>query len=214
MLRMLYGRPLRDTVWIVSIVAACAASVQCWAQSFRWNWREYQEFNWRQSLRNAPELNQSEKESIATAIANQLKVFREDTKSAESELRDEALNSRVGLIDLNQDRRPEIIVQGVGHDDCSPTGNCPFWIFQKQGKSYKLLLDGFGQTFTVQRERTNGFSDIVTSMHGSATQSDLSLFRYSNGRYHDVACYDAEWEIQGKVLDEPELTPCITPPDK
>ena len=98
---------------------------------------------------------------------------------------------------------------------CSPTGNCPFWLFRKTKHSYKLLLYAEGiQSFTIERTRTNGFRDIVLAMHGSATESQLTLYKYANGAYHDVACYDANWTVlEGdtiRELKEPRITPCGT----
>jgi hypothetical protein len=76
-----------------------------------------------------------------------------------------------------------------------------------------LYAEGI-QSFTIERTRTNGFRDIVLAMHGSATESQLTLYKYANGAYHDVACYDANWTVlEGdtiRELKEPRITPCGT----
>lgn len=179
-------------------------------QKFQWNWREWQELNADQSLRNA-KLTEHDRQAIAAAIASQLRPSMSDLEiESEDQLWKAALDTRIKMIDLNHDEIPEVVAQGmVG---CSPTGNCLFWIFQKAHVGYRLLLKGEGQTFTVQKTITNGFRDIVLSMHGSATESGLTDYRYKGGVYHDVGCYDASWSVvedgKERELKEPLITPC------
>jgi hypothetical protein len=49
-------------------------------------------------------------------------------------------------------------------------------------------------------------------MHGSATQSGITLLQYHEGTYHQAGCYDANWSVlEGGIvhdLKEPRLTPC------
>ena len=179
-------------------------------QNFRWNWREWQELDARQSLRNARITNHDE-QPIAAAIVTQLRPMMNDLKiQSEDQLLKAALDTRIKMIDLNRDGIPEVVAQGM--HDCGATGNCPFWVFQKEKRSYKLLAKSYGQTFTIQRTATHGFRDIVVSMHGSATQSQLTDLRYEDGSYHDFGCYDADWEVlEGdtvRKLKEPRITPC------
>ena len=124
-----------------------------------------------------------------------------------------AAATRVKLVDLNGDGTPEIIAQGIG-DVCSPTGNCPFWVFQKVASGYKVVLEkGAVQSFTVQPTRSNGYFDLVLGMHGSATEQGLYLYQFGQGRYRSIACYYANWSYlddNGRVreLKEPRITPC------
>lgn len=170
------------------------------AQSFHWVWRNAQERFGRQSLRNA-RITENQKHEIAAAIEIQLrseyshdKIDSDDEMQPGETLRARARDTRIELVDLNGDGISEVIAQGSDHVDCSPTGNCPFWIFQKSPHGYKPLLDGFGQTFTVQKHVTNGFHDIVVSTHHSATESGLAEFRYDGECYHQMVAYVAEWE--------------------
>ena len=184
---------------IISVAVVAAAL----AQGLNWDSRQAQELAAKQSLRNA-NLPQSERAAIAAAIEEQL-------KGSVTELHEAALDTRVLRIDLNRDGQQEIIAQPVGNYDCSPTGNCSFWVFQKSGTAYKLLLNGLGQTFTLQPNYTNGFQDIVVAMHGSAFDSTLKLYRYERGRYLRVARYDASWqatENPDRLLKAPRITSC------
>ena len=121
-----------------------------------------------------------------------------------------ALNTPISFVDLNSDGTPEVIAQGFSiQSGCSPTGNCPLWIFQKKTKGYIVLLDAISQSFTVERNRTNGYRDIVISMHGSAFSSGLNVYKYQEGVYNGVACYEADWQSPTeKELKEPLITPC------
>jgi hypothetical protein len=179
-------------------------------QSLRWNWHESQELYAAQSLRNAKITGQG-RQAIAAAIMVQLRPVVSDLEiDSDEQLNKVALDTRIKLVDLNHDGIPEVVAQGMVN--CSPTGNCPFWVFQKTPKGYKLLVEGYGQTFTIQKTSTHGFKDIVLSMHGSATQSGLTDYRYEDGSYHDVGCYSASWTVlEGETvqhLKEPLITPC------
>jgi len=54
---------------------------------------------------------------------------------------------------------------------------------------------GSAQTFTIQQHRTNGFNDLVLIIHGSATQSGLTLQKFNGSSYDDVAYYAENWEV-------------------
>jgi hypothetical protein len=179
-------------------------------QDFHWNWREWQELNAQESLRNA-KLTSLDRRAIAAAIAAQLRPIMADLDiGSENQLRKAVLDTRIRMIDLDNDGIPEAVAQGMVN--CSPTGNCPFWVFRKTLRGYKLLVESYGQTFTVQKTSTNGFRDIVVSMHGSATESGLTDYRYKDGSYHDVGCYGASWTLtEGDTVRElkvPQITPC------
>ena len=124
-----------------------------------------------------------------------------------------AAATRVKLVDLDGDGRPEVIAQGIG-DVCSRTGNCPFWVFQRVASGYKVILEkGAVQTFTVQPTRSNDYSDLLLSMHGSATEQELYSYQFGHGRYRSIACYDANWSYldeNGRIheLKRPRITPC------
>jgi len=184
------------------------------AETISWEWRhsEYAE----QTLRQAKVTN-AERAAIAKAIASQVGPYTSDMQflgiDSEQQLKDAILDTRVELVDLNGDGIREVVAQGTYKEGCSPTGNCPFWIFQKSGRKYRLLasFDGI-QTFQIQRTRSNGFRDIVVEQHGSATERTLRLLQYSRGSYHGVGCYYANWTVlEGdtvRELKEPLLTPC------
>lgn len=178
-------------------------------REFHWDWRDWQELIAAQSLRNA-KMSEPDRAAIAKAIEAQISPDKSDLEiESEKQLAEAVLDTRIKMIDLNHDGTPEVVAQGMA--GCSPTGNCSFWVFQKTTRGYKLLLNGFGQTFTVQKASTNGFRDIVVAMQGSASDSGLTLFCYKGSMYHQAACYDANWApLENGVvhqLKEPRVTP-------
>jgi hypothetical protein len=201
------------------ILTVCAfaimlVSLLMGAENFQWDWRHSEALTPKQSLQHA-KVSGAERAAIARAIAEQLKPDMGGLGGmTEQELEDVALDTPVKLIDLNGDGTPEVIAQGTFQEGgCSPTGNCRFWVFQKAGDEYKLLISrGAIQSFTIQPTRSNGYSDLVVRMHGSATESTLRLLQYRDGTYHEAGCYDANWSVSEdgtvRVLKEPRLTPC------
>ncbi len=85
------------------------------------------------------------------------------------EIFDCSKNFRVEKIDLNGDRKPEFVVQGLDKYLCSPTGNCYFWVYRKTENAYKQILEASGvQQYNFKRTLNNGYLDLMTFMHGSA----------------------------------------------
>lgn len=164
------------------------------------------------SLRQA-KVNQQQREALVDAISAQLEKNYSAGADDGEDFRELALDTAIDSIDLNDDGTGEVIARSLGRFLCSPTGNCPLWVFQKSGSGYRLLLEGFGQRFTIEISTFNHYNDIVISTHGSATSGDLDLYRYEKGGYQYAACYNYNWtspEDLDKVLDEPILISCMT----
>lgn len=179
-------------------------------QRFHWDWHKSQELDAAQSLRNA-KIPKREKQAIAEAITILLRPILANMRTeSQAELDKDALDTRIELIDLNHNGVPEVIAQSTA--DCSATGNCSFWVLQKVHRKYEPILEGFGQTFTVQKTSTHGYRDIVVSMQGSAFDSGLTVFRYEGHRYHEGACYNASWRVRVgdtfRDVKNPVVTPC------
>ncbi len=78
-------------------------------------------------------------------------------------------------VDLNRDGKSELIVHGI--NEICGANNCYTWIYRKVGNSYQMLLyAGFIQQIEPQKTFTQGYRDVIGSMHSSASDSGLTLY--------------------------------------
>jgi len=159
-------------------------------------------------------LTPDERKDIIEALSVQLRPGKMlGSAASEKKLLNDVKNTRVKLVDLNEDGIQEIIAQGSGEESCSPTGNCSFWVFMRSGNEYKLILEkGAVQTFAISSRRTSGFNDLVLGQHGSAFESALFVYHFTNGKYRRGPCYNVCFERlvgdEWQELKNPIITPC------
>jgi hypothetical protein len=183
-----------------SVSALCCQSPHADESSkthpFHWDSSHSEELDAKDALGQLPGISTSERDSLIEVIAAQLKIGDDYDHRSDEEWRKIASQTSVKLIDLNSDGIPEVIAQGANMEaGCSPTGNCPLWVFQRSGQTYKILLTANAiQTFTIQTDRTNQFLDLVLGMHGSAFEQELFVYQFQKGKYRRSGCYDAQWE--------------------
>jgi hypothetical protein len=118
---------------------------------------------------------------------------------------------RLHGIDLGGKGDSAVLATSISMEGGCDGSNCPFWIFQNSPDGYVSLLDTVAASYTVQPDSANGFSDLVTMRHVSASESTLTLYRYDQGKYVDSGCYTATSPSpkDGEVQD-PEIVPCNT----
>jgi len=168
---------------------------------------EPKELRREQSLRNA-KLSPQRREALVRAIVKQI---RNETGEPNIEgLEESALDTSVALIDLDGDKKPEVIAQAMREEICSPTGNCSFWVFREDRGEYKPILKGTAQLFRIYNSRTNRFRDIGLGRHGSAYLGEWRLYRFLGGRYTAMKCWE---EIYGDSESDmpypkPKVEPC------
>jgi len=132
---------------------------------------------------------------------------------------DLAANFDVSAADLNHDRTPEIVVHGRGQCLCSPTGNCPLWIYHKTAAGYRRLLRADGvQRFELKTSSTSGFRDVETKRHGSAYDSEVRLYRFTGSSYELKECFEVSYSYldssgQVHLRKHPKKTPCRYAPE-
>jgi hypothetical protein len=210
--------------FLVMVVCAAGqnpASQEPKSSHFYWSTRKAHELDYKRTIRNSPDLSSDERDALLKTVAGLIRPFMADFEiGSERELRKIAADTRVELIDLNGDGKPEVIAQAFGiKSGCGATGNCPVWIFMKTANGYQLLLDtrdkdGIGgvELITVEDSRTNGFNDLVLAADDSASEKTLLVYRYRNGLYRESACYDANWESWANgdfhMLKQPVITKC------
>lgn len=105
-----------------------------------------------------------------------------------------------------------LAIQGVGYCQCSPTGNCSFWIFRRVNGKYGSILDrDVVQVFSFLKSQTHGYPDVVTWSHGSATDHGSTLFRFDGHEYQESLGWDEEYERwlddgSVEILKKPQVT--------
>jgi hypothetical protein len=217
-------RPLIATA-LSLVMVVCASGQNPVSQEsnrghFHWSARKAHELDYKRTIRNSQDLSPVERAALLKTVAALIRPFMADLEiGSERELRKIAEDTRIELIDLNGDGKPEVIAQAFGiKAGCGATGNCPIWVFLKTENGYQLLLDtrdkeGIGgvELITVDETRTNGFSDLVLAADDSASEKTLLEYRYRNGQYRESACYDADWQSWTggmHLLKQPVITKC------
>jgi hypothetical protein len=96
-------------------------------------------------------------------------------------------------IDLNNDRIPELIVKAEGVCNCGASGNCSHWVFQKTSVGYVTLVNGLnGQKLYSKNSVSNGFKDLATEEHLSATKTALIVHKWNGRAYIPSECFTKE----------------------
>ena len=150
-----------------------------------------------------------EKSAIEGAVLEVLKHWL-GTKPANSELLQLSKLTAVKLFDVTGDGVPEVIAEGSNTESgmCSPTGNCPWWVFGKQGYRYIPLLESFGNGLSTDCSRKGRQCDISVFMHGSATEFGIKVYRFTDTKYAKVAEYSVAWPLDenGRTARQPTIT--------
>jgi hypothetical protein len=212
-----FSQPLALTGAIWFLVSIVVAQQTAPPDEFRWDWRKAQELDWKDNIANSKALSDAARASLVDALASQHHSFSVpwDEEGWQDLRRRIALEASIKKAALTGEGEEDVVVEGHGviYGGCSPTGNCPFWILRSAADGFVVILHGTAQTFTVQPTRTNGRRDIVLGMHGSATLTELRLYKFNGSTYRVSACYDANWQYLGKdgeyhSLKEPNITSC------
>ncbi|HEY0428498.1 MAG TPA: hypothetical protein VGC76_12015 [Pyrinomonadaceae bacterium] len=130
------------------------------------------------------EENVSKKASIPDAVIAVLKsdkavdaCFQEKGKGAVNE----ADWFEASKIDLNADRRPDLIIKAK--DSCLFGANQgPFWIFQNAPDGYQQIFSASGLQLAVLPKKQNSFNQIKISK-AVAMKPSSRIFSFKNGKY-------------------------------
>jgi hypothetical protein len=164
------------------------------SRNFRWSEFSSHELGYDHILKKASDIAPIDKLKLASAILRQLKGDRtldDDLKDlTKAQLHELVENTRIELVDLNGDGRPEYIAQANGLGPCGGTGNCLFWIFRSTPTGVKVLLvSSRFEKIAIRSSTTGGYKDIVLGSHVSASERNLVWYKFRDGRYRKHACY-------------------------
>lgn len=100
----------------------------------------------------------------------------------------------VKYVDLNLDRRPEILVRARTIQFCGAVGNCDLWVLDTTGKQYRVLLhaddyvDRSDMGEQVRPTKTHGYSDLLLKGHFSAGNTSFSTYKFDGKKYRESRC--------------------------
>jgi len=192
--------------WI-AVITLCAVAL---AADFEWNWRKQEVIDRKDpSVGNTSKLTEPDRAALIDLMVQRLQKPMSERGYDDDRIREIASTTRVRFVDLG-DGKPVVFATSLGLEGgCDALGNCPLWIFRHGDAGYVALLEGVGASYTLQPESSDGLSDLVIMRHVSASESNLTLYRYGDGRYTDAGCYTANWPApkEGEIQD-PEISPC------
>lgn len=116
------------------------------------------------------------------------------------------LKSETIAVDASQER---LLISGEGPTLCSPTGNCPHWIFRQTPSGYEMEVDlDVAQEVSIETGKTK-FPEVLARQHGSATNSELRLYRFDGTRYRLRKCMSESYVDPSdpeRLLEKPQVT--------
>ena len=152
-------------------------------------------------------LPKSVKDAIVAVVFKD--VSPNECISPERSLEEEIDAIRIARAALRTKIPEQLLVQASDACHCGVTGNCVFWVLERRGKGFRVLLEremvrGFG----VEPSRSNGYRDILTSSHDSITLEGLVLYKFDGKQYRATDCASVEYEIKedGSAAGPPKLT--------
>lgn len=150
-------------------------------------------------------LPKNDKDAIVAIVFKDSHV--EECLSPGRSLLEEIDTIRVARVVLGAAAPAELLVQASDNCHCGATGNCWFWVLQREGKGFRVLLEtDMVHLFSVETSRKNGYRDILTSSHGSAFYSDLVLYRFDGAQYRATDCGSVDYEGEdGGMAKRPRL---------
>jgi hypothetical protein len=101
----------------------------------------------------------------------------------------------VGVKDLNTDSTSEVVVYKDMPGLCG-SGGCQIEVLQKKGSSYEALLSTVGYEFIgAGSTKTNGYTDLYISVHGSDAGYMTEVVKYAwNGTMYAPTSAVAVWD--------------------
>jgi len=153
------------------------------------------------------DLPKTDKEAIVSLVFEG-QVAKECVSRGRSE-KEEIQSIRVARANLGSKDEEDLLIQASDNCHCGGTGNCAFWVVRKTTGGLEPLLDtDVVQVFSLEKTKTHGYTDILTSSHGSAFLSELTLYQFDGKQYQAALCAKVEYKIRedDSVSDEPTIT--------
>ncbi|OKH22588.1 hypothetical protein NIES593_12405 [Hydrococcus rivularis NIES-593] len=103
------------------------------------------------------------------------------------------------LVDLNRDRRSEVIVYAVGSSICG-SGGCTLYVLESRGVTYSLIakIPTTTNPIIISDEKTNGWNDLIILTEGGSLPPNYWRIRFDGNIYVDNR-HTAESEIPDRT---------------
>lgn len=153
------------------------------------------------------DLPKTDKDTIISLVFED-QVAKECVSPGRSE-KQEIETIRVARANLGPKGEQHLLIQASDNCHCGGTGNCAFWVVRKTASGLEpLLVTDMVQAFSLEKTKTHGHTDILTSSHGSAFLSELTLYRFDGKQYQAALCATVEYKTRedDSVSDEPTIT--------
>ncbi|MBF2022336.1 MAG: hypothetical protein IGR93_20145 [Hydrococcus sp. C42_A2020_068] len=113
--------------------------------------------------------------------------------------RAETIRYYYNLVDLNSDRRSEVIIYAVGSSICG-SGGCTLYVFEPRGATYSLIakIPTTTNPIIISDEKTNGWNDLIILTEGGSLPPNYWRIRFDGNTYVDNR-YTAESEIPDRT---------------
>jgi hypothetical protein len=131
---------------------------------------------------------QERKEIFQMIVANDAEIKQEIEQNG-AVIADLEAGMKVEKSDINGDRQPEYFVEIYSGGLCGALANCPDWVYQKNGNSYRLLLRTFGRELTAARTSTNNYRDLRSTGGDTAERDAFSIYKFDGTKYRAKNCY-------------------------
>lgn len=82
----------------------------------------------------------------------------------------------------------EYIVQGHFGCFCSMTGSCTFWVLERTGQTFRMLLEGVGAGVVPSHSTSHGHLDLEVTIIDSMTSTKRVLYRFDGQKYRETKC--------------------------
>jgi hypothetical protein len=142
------------------------------------------------SLANLP-LTSSERQQIYGVVDAATSRYSVPNPRGDKQ-REVVMSTRVGLIELARNARVQILARGP-NPFCGATGNCPIWIFDRQGGQLRPLLEALAAGVIVLETSSKGFHDIAVVQNYSAFDEQYRDFRWNGSEYKQIDCYETKY---------------------
>ena len=185
------------------ILSLCASALE--AQHSRDSWKLKTSAQTPYSLAGAP-VSSSERAQIYRVVdgATAQYSIRETQRGKQREL---VMNSLVGLITLAVDGSKQVLVRGP-NSFCGHSGNCPIWVFVREGARLRLVLEAGGNSLIVRPTSSHGFHELATAWTFGAFETEYRDYRWDGAAYKQTDCYLTQYPEAGSGSGPPLIVGC------